>query len=53
MFESTRGKGPGLGCMMNSRNMTWSGHVENLKGGPLGRPWYRWENDFKVNLEER
>jgi hypothetical protein len=58
---------PNIGRAIKSRRMKWAGHVACMGEGrgayrvlvgrtkgkrPLGRPWYRWEDNIKMDLRE-
>ena len=52
--------------VIKSRRLRWAGHVARMEGGsafkiltgkptgnrPLGRPWRRWEDNIRMDLEE-
>jgi hypothetical protein len=53
--------------VIKSRRMRWAGHLARMGEGrgayrilvgrpegrrPLGRPWRRWEDNIKINLQE-
>ena len=55
------------GPRIKSRRLRWAGHVARMKEGrsafkiltgkptgkiPLGRPWRRWEDNIRMDLEE-
>jgi hypothetical protein len=58
---------PNIIRVIKSRRMKWAGHVAHMGEGrgayrilvgrpegrrPLGRPWCRWEDNIKMNLQE-
>jgi hypothetical protein len=58
---------PNIFRVIKSRRMRWAGHVARMGEGrgvyrvlvgkpevkiPLGRPWHRWEDNIKMDLQE-
>jgi hypothetical protein len=57
---------PNIILLIKLRRMGWAGHVEcmEMRGAyrvlvrksegmsPLGRPWHRWEDNIKMDLQE-
>jgi len=49
---------PSIVRVMKSRRMRWAGHVSRMWARrpegkrPLGRPRRRWEDNFKIDLQE-
>ena len=60
-------RSPNIVTVIKSRRLRWAGHVVRMEEGrsafkiltgkytgkrPLGRPWRRWEDNIRMNLEE-
>ena len=60
-------RSPNIVRVIKSRRLRWAGHVTRMEEGrsafkiltgkrtgkrPLGRPWRRWEDNIRMNLEE-
>ena len=62
-----RNRSPNIVRVIKSRRLRWAGHVASMEEGrsafkiltgeptgkrPLGRPWRRWEDNIRMDLEE-